>query len=112
MNARQPASHDIPGPHPRHSRVGGNLPQHAKTPFAHIPLLTYSTPACCHTPMKAKAVNDTLQRRAAPPVSESPKPNFKVVPIHSGFAPGVDPIKLNQLDDQLQAEEFIRRVKG
>ena len=62
--------------------------------------------------MKAKAVNDTLQRRAAPPTSESPKPNFEVVPIHSGFAPGVDPIKLKQLDDQLQAEEFVRRVKG
>ena len=56
--------------------------------------------------------NDPLQRRAAPTASDSPKPRFEVVPIHSGFAPGVDPIKLNQLDDQLQAEEFIRRVKG
>lgn len=33
-------------------------------------------------------------------------PEFRVVPIHSGFVPGVDSLKLNQLNDQLEAEDF------
>ena len=52
-----------------------------------------------------QVVNDALRRGMSPVVRETPAP-YRVVPIHSGFAPGVDPVKLNQLNDQLEAEEF------
>ena len=52
-----------------------------------------------------QVVNDALRRGMAPAVREAREP-YRVDPIHSGFAPGVDPLKLNQLNDQLDAEEF------
>ena len=52
-----------------------------------------------------QVVNDALRRGMSPSVRETPAP-YTVDPIHSGFAPGVDPLKLNQLNDQLEAEEF------
>ena len=52
-----------------------------------------------------QVVNDALRRGMSPAVRETPAP-YSVDPIHSGFAPGVDPLKLNQLNDQLEAEEF------
>jgi hypothetical protein len=56
------------------------------------------------------AVNDALRAGLAngdkPPVHE-----FKVEPIHSGgFLPGIDPNRLNQLVDELQVEEFVRKA--
>ena len=58
-----------------------------------------------------QVVNETLRRGLSPAVREEPAP-YRVVPHHSGFAPGVDPLKLNQLSDQLEADEFVRRHKG
>ena len=52
-----------------------------------------------------QVVNDALRRGISPAVREAPEP-YRVDPIHSGFAPGVDPLKLNQLNDHLEAEEF------
>ena len=52
-----------------------------------------------------QVVNDALRRGMSPSVRETPE-TYSVDPIHSGFAPGVDPLKLNQLNDQLEAEEF------
>ena len=52
-----------------------------------------------------QVVNDALRRGMSPAVRETPEP-YRVDPIHSGLAPGVDPLKLNQLNDQLDAEEF------
>jgi hypothetical protein len=37
---------------------------------------------------------------------------FEVEPHASGFAPGVDPERLNQLADQLQAEETAKKAGG
>ena len=56
-----------------------------------------------------QVVNDVLRRGLSPGMREDPKPRFKVVPISSGFVPGVDPLKLNQLNDQLEVEEFLKR---
>ena len=39
----------------------------------------------------------------------SPRPPFKVVSARRGFLPGVDPLKLNQLVDELEVEAFLRR---
>ena len=59
-----------------------------------------------------QVVNDTLRRGLSPAAREIPAPEFRVVPIHSGFVPGVDPLKLNQLNDQLEAEDFARLSIG
>ena len=51
-----------------------------------------------------QVVNDTLRRGMLPEASRPPVPRYRVVPNHSALAPGVDPLKLNQLNDQLAAE--------
>ena len=58
-----------------------------------------------------QVVNETLRRGLSSAVREEPAP-YRVVPRHSGFAPGVDPLKLNQLSDQLEVEEFLGRGTG
>lgn len=56
-----------------------------------------------------QVVNDTL-RRGMSPAGPAKRPKFKVRPFSSGgFLPGVDPTKLNQLYDQLEVEEFLRK---
>ena len=59
-----------------------------------------------------QVVNDALRRGLSPALSEAPAPEYRVVPIHSGFVPGVDPLKLNQLNDQLEAEDFAGPSAG
>ena len=54
-----------------------------------------------------QVVNDTLRRGMSPGVRETRAP-YRVRPHHSGFAPGVDPEKLNQLNDELEVEDFLR----
>ena len=53
-----------------------------------------------------QVVNETLRRGMSPGIGEGPRPAYRVTPNDSGLAPGVDPLKLNQLNDQLEAEEF------
>ena len=59
-----------------------------------------------------QVVNDALRRGISPSVREEPVSRFRVVPVHSGFAPGVDPLRLNQLNDQLEAEDFAGASAG
>ena len=56
-----------------------------------------------------QVVNDALRRGMAPAPRED-RPRFRIKPHHSGFAPGVDPLRLNQLYDQLEAEDFLREA--
>ena len=56
-----------------------------------------------------QVVNDTLRRGMSQGAEETPRREYSVVPLRGGLAPGVDPLKLNQLNDQLADEEFIRR---
>ena len=51
-------------------------------------------------------VNDALRRGMSPGARETPSPEYRVVPNHSAFAPGIDLMKLNQINDQLDAEAF------
>ena len=53
-----------------------------------------------------QVVNDTLRRGLAPEAPED-RPVFRVRPFRGGFLPGVDPLKLNQLNDQLEVEDFL-----
>ena len=53
-----------------------------------------------------QVVNDVLRRGMAPASRESRLRRFRVVPNHSGLVPGVDPLRLNQINDQLEVEDF------
>ena len=58
-----------------------------------------------------QVVNDVLRRGMSPVVREAPAP-YRVTPIHSGLAPGVDRLKLNQLNDELEVEDFAAPGAG
>ena len=58
-----------------------------------------------------QVVNDVLRRGMSPVVREAPAP-YRVTPIHGGLAPGVDPLKLNQLNDELEVEDFAEPGAG
>ena len=53
-----------------------------------------------------QVVNDALRRGISPSIGEAPAPEYRVVPNRSGLTYGVDPLKLNQLNDQIEAEDF------
>jgi len=53
-----------------------------------------------------QVVNDVLRRGMAPRSRVSRSSRFRVVPNPSKLAVGIDPRRLNQLNDELQAEEF------
>ena len=59
-----------------------------------------------------QVVNDVLRRGLSPAVSETPAPEYRVVPNHSRLTPGVDPLKLNQFNDQIEAEDFAGQSAG
>ena len=41
-----------------------------------------------------------------------PPGRFTIVPKASGFRPGIDPLKLNQLSDELETERFEKTQGG
>ena len=42
--------------------------------------------------------------------TSTPKP-FRVLPFRGAFRPGVDPLKLNQLSDEIEAQEAADRIR-
>ena len=58
--------------------------------------------------MKA-VVNDALRTGLGVRGKPSKAPRYRVEPHAFGFRPGIDPFRLNQLADELEAEEFVRR---
>lgn len=57
-----------------------------------------------------QVVNDTLRRGLAPGDPED-RPVFRVRPLRGGFQPGIDLLKLNQLNDQLEVEDFLEEQR-
>ncbi len=57
-----------------------------------------------------QVVNEALRRGLAPDSPED-RPVFRVRTFRSGFRPGVDPMKLNQLNDQLEVEDFLEEQR-
>lgn len=52
-----------------------------------------------------RIVNDALRRGMSPRVQED-RPVFRVTPLSGGFRPGVDLLKLDQLNDELETKLF------
>ena len=55
-----------------------------------------------------QVVNDALRRGIAPASQRSELPTFRVIPNRSALVTGVDPVRLNQLNDELDVEDFTR----
>ena len=57
-----------------------------------------------------QVVNDTLRRGMSPFCDEMAPSAFRVVPSSSGLTTNVDPLKLNQFNDELEAEDNVSRI--
>ena len=55
-----------------------------------------------------QVVNETLRRGLSPEPNEARLPEFRLVPHQSALAPGIDPLRLNQINDQLESDAFGR----
>jgi hypothetical protein len=57
-----------------------------------------------------ETVNQTLRSGLKAVEKQKKRAPFKVIPHSFGFRPGIDQNKLGQLLDQLDAEEFVRKM--
>ena len=57
-----------------------------------------------------EVVNETLRRGLRGEKPASALPRFEVKPKACGFRRGVDVLRLNQLNDQLEIEDFHRKT--
>ena len=53
-----------------------------------------------------QVVNDALRHGLSPGAGKNSRTEYRVVPNQSAIAPGMDPLKLNQVNDRLDAEGF------
>ena len=54
-----------------------------------------------------EAVNSAIRRGIVAPLSSARRQKkFQVQTFRSGFRPGIDPLKLNELTDELEARRF------
>jgi hypothetical protein len=58
-----------------------------------------------------ETVNQTLRQGFKTVEEDKKRRPFKVIPHSFGFQPGIDLNKLNHLVDELEAEEFVRKMK-
>jgi hypothetical protein len=59
-----------------------------------------------------ESVNEALRRGLALGGRPPRAPRFRVEPRAFGFKPGIDLDRLNQLADELEAEEASRKLRG
>lgn len=62
-------------------------------------------------PMK-RAVNDLIRKGFEIANRETEEPPFVVETWPGGYAPGVDPNKVSQYADELEAEEIVRKMRS
>ncbi len=53
-----------------------------------------------------QVVNDTLRRGLSPGTAD-PQPTYRVKPHRTGLRVGIDPLRLNQLNDALEVSAFV-----
>lgn len=56
-----------------------------------------------------QALNEVIRRGLTALARQDPQPRYTLEPHPSGFRPGIDQGKLNQLSDQLEVEEFLAK---
>lgn len=56
------------------------------------------------------ALNEVIRRGLTSPARQDAQPRYTLQPHPSGFRPGIDEGKLNQLFDQLEVEDFIAKA--
>ena len=54
----------------------------------------------------SQVVNDVLRRGMAPNSDGPELPTFRIVANRSGLVPDTDPLRLNQLNDALDVDDF------
>ena len=59
-----------------------------------------------------QVVNDTLRRGLSPGSNQAPRRPFRVRPISSPYAPGVDRHRLTDIANDLDAERFLEVQQG
>ena len=59
-----------------------------------------------------QVVNDTLRRGLEPASADAPRREYRVRPIHGGFAPGVDPQRLKDLLGEWDDEHYLKVLRG
>ena len=59
-----------------------------------------------------ETLDAVLRRGLSAQARTASQPPFVVEPHAGGFRPGVDAVKLNQLVDQLDADDFVRKAGG
>ena len=57
-----------------------------------------------------RGLSDTPDEEGEPPSSDEERPVFRVKPNHSGFAPGVDPLKLKEINAERELAEFEKKL--
>ncbi len=57
-------------------------------------------------------VNESLRRGLASKPARPSKKRFTVKPHEGGFRPGIDPLKLNQLNDEIEVEGLMEETSG
>ena len=55
-----------------------------------------------------QVVNDILRREMSPGAEEAPRPKYRVTPISSEFAPGVDQLRLKEILHEEDDERYLR----
>ena len=55
-----------------------------------------------------QVVNETLRRGMMPYVNSKARKPYKVRTFSSPYAPGIDRLRLNQLNDELEVEDFLK----
>lgn len=56
-----------------------------------------------------QVVNEAVRRGMSPGAKRARPPKFRVVPHNGGFASGINRRKINQLNDELEAAEFVKK---
>jgi hypothetical protein len=59
-----------------------------------------------------ETLNDVLRRGFSGTGSRKSAGKFVVRPHAGGFRPGIDPTKLNQLLDELEADDFVAEARS
>ncbi len=58
------------------------------------------------------AVNGAIRRGLSQQLPRKAGRRFQIKTFRSGFAPGVDPYRLNQLADELEIQRFARKARS